>query len=85
MSYFDRLRIRHPGDSSFRLGPHIDGGSLERWEDHGYRSCYQKLLEGNASWMNHNPFDATPRVDAKQDLYHAPCVTFPLLCLSWPL
>jgi len=35
MSYYDRLRIRKPGDSKFALGPHIDGGSLERWEDPG--------------------------------------------------
>lgn len=33
--YGDRLRIRQPGDESFKLGPHIDGGSLERWEDPG--------------------------------------------------
>jgi len=35
VSYYDRLRIRFPGDSVFALGPHIDGGSLERWEDPG--------------------------------------------------
>lgn len=35
ISYYDRLRIRHPGDAVFALGPHIDGGSLERWEDPG--------------------------------------------------
>lgn len=39
ISYYDRLRIRHPGDSVFALGPHIDGGSLERWEDPGEREC----------------------------------------------
>ncbi|KAK9246399.1 hypothetical protein V1506DRAFT_535444 [Lipomyces tetrasporus] len=31
--YADRLRIRLPGDAQFTLGPHIDGGSIERWED----------------------------------------------------
>lgn len=31
LSYADRLRIRHPGDSKFALGPHIDGGGVERW------------------------------------------------------
>lgn len=35
ISYYDRLRIRFPGDSVFALGEHIDGGSLERWEDPG--------------------------------------------------
>ncbi|KAF5363227.1 hypothetical protein D9758_008386 [Tetrapyrgos nigripes] len=70
ISYFDRLRIRHPGDQTFTLGPHIDGGSIERWEDPGYRSCFQKILEGR--WREHNPFDASPRIHAKQDLYNAP-------------
>ncbi|GEM10971.1 DUF1479 domain protein [Rhodotorula toruloides] len=36
ISYFDRLRIRFPGDSVFALGCHVDGGSLERWEDPGW-------------------------------------------------
>jgi len=35
ISYYDRLRIRFPGDAIFALGEHIDGGSLERWEDPG--------------------------------------------------
>lgn len=35
ISYYDRLRIRQPGDARFALGPHVDGGSLERWEDAG--------------------------------------------------
>lgn len=30
ITYCDRLRIRLPGDSSFRLGEHMDGGSVER-------------------------------------------------------
>jgi hypothetical protein len=24
----------------------MDGGSIERWEDEGYRSVYGKILEG---------------------------------------
>lgn len=36
MTYADRLRIRRPGDASFALGPHMDGGSVERWEREGY-------------------------------------------------
>ncbi|KAJ7108848.1 hypothetical protein C8R43DRAFT_1139904 [Mycena crocata] len=46
ISYFDRLRIRVPGDAKFALGPHVDGGSIERWEDPGYRKCFSKILEG---------------------------------------
>ncbi|KAL2151172.1 hypothetical protein VTH82DRAFT_6270 [Thermothelomyces myriococcoides] len=34
--YADRLRIRQPGDAFFALGPHQDGGSVERWEARGY-------------------------------------------------
>ncbi len=30
LMYVDRLRIRPPGDSQFRLPPHVDGGGLAR-------------------------------------------------------
>ncbi|KAJ6259732.1 hypothetical protein Dda_5370 [Drechslerella dactyloides] len=69
MSYVDRLRMRTPGDTSFALGPHIDGGSLERWEDPTYASCYTEILRGN--WENYNPFDARNRIDANMDLYNS--------------
>ncbi|TIC64062.1 DUF1479-domain-containing protein [Wallemia mellicola] len=69
ISYYDRLRIRKPGDAQFALGPHIDGGSLERWEDPGYRSCWEHILNGN--WKEHNPFDVSPRLNAQFDLYGA--------------
>jgi len=45
--YSDRLRIRNPGDAKFALGPHMDGGSIERWEDPTYRQVYEKILTGN--------------------------------------
>ncbi|KAF5363209.1 hypothetical protein D9758_008377 [Tetrapyrgos nigripes] len=67
ISYFDRVRIRQPGDTAFTLGPHVDGGSIERWEDPGYRLCFKSILEGR--WKEHNPFDASPRINAKSDLY----------------
>ncbi|BGP57446.1 hypothetical protein JCM8202_002004 [Rhodotorula sphaerocarpa] len=70
ISYYDRLRIRHPGDSVFALGPHIDGGSLERWEDPGFRSCFRGILAGGSDpHVRHDPWDLTPRLDAKTDLY----------------
>ncbi|KAF3931501.1 hypothetical protein ABW19_dt0205266 [Dactylella cylindrospora] len=69
LSYADRLRMRTPGDTSFALGPHVDGGSLERWEDPTYASCYTEIFKGN--WENYNPFDAKYRVDAIMDLYNA--------------
>jgi len=71
ISYFDRLRIRQPGDAQFALGPHIDGGSVERWEDKGLQQVFGKLLEGRSAWKEHDPFNATPRLNAKQDMYHA--------------
>ncbi|OCH89446.1 DUF1479-domain-containing protein [Obba rivulosa] len=72
VSYFDRLRIRPPGPSVFTLGPHIDGGSVERWEDPGFRKCFRKILDGGDKWTEHDPFDATPRLNANRDLYNAP-------------
>lgn len=81
ISYFDRLRIRPPGPTKCVLGPHIDGGGIERWEDRGFRSCFSKILSMDdssgklaESWKDHDPFDAAPRLSAKQDLYEAACV-----------
>jgi len=67
LTYADRLRIRKPGDGKFALGPHTDGGSLERWEDPEYSKVYQKILDGE--WEQYNPFDAKHRINAKMDLY----------------
>ncbi|KAI5777083.1 DUF1479 domain protein [Geopyxis carbonaria] len=68
LTYADRLRIRPPGDTAFALGPHVDGGSLERWEDATYRACYSEILRGE--WEAHDAFDATHRVGAKMDMYN---------------
>ncbi|QRV89101.1 hypothetical protein RhiJN_17119 [Ceratobasidium sp. AG-Ba] len=68
ISYADRLRIRLPGDAKFALGPHIDGGSLERWEDSEFRKCYREILAGN--WRKFDPFKIGPRLKANSDLYH---------------
>jgi hypothetical protein len=59
VAYADRLRMRQPGDSSFALGPHIDGGSCERWEDNGYglggggKGVYGSVFRGE--WEKWNP------------------------------
>jgi hypothetical protein len=70
LAYADRLRIRQPGDSSFALGPHIDGGSVERWELHGYGrgGVYNKIFEGN--WEAYDAWDASTRVPATIDNYN---------------
>lgn len=48
ISYADRLRMRQPGDAKFALGPHVDGGSCERWELDGYGKggVYDKIWQG---------------------------------------
>ncbi|KAI0108829.1 DUF1479-domain-containing protein [Hypoxylon sp. NC0597] len=70
LSYADRLRIRQPGDATFALGPHVDGGSVERWELNGYGlgGVYNKIFEG--SWEDYDPWDASTRVSAVMDNYN---------------
>ncbi|KAL8657444.1 MAG: hypothetical protein Q9226_001916 [Calogaya cf. arnoldii] len=72
VSYADRLRIRQPGDSSFALGPHVDGGSCERWEPSGYGlgGVYNRIFEGN--WQEYTPCEMTCRLPVKSDLYNGP-------------
>ncbi|KJA28714.1 hypothetical protein HYPSUDRAFT_33048 [Hypholoma sublateritium FD-334 SS-4] len=72
ISYFDRLRIRQPGDAKFTLGPHTDGGSVEQWEDPAIQHIFRNILKGGSAWRRHDPFDVTPRIAAKQDLYNTP-------------
>ncbi|KAK9477666.1 hypothetical protein V1514DRAFT_333103 [Lipomyces japonicus] len=69
LSYADRLRIRLPGDAQFTLGPHIDGGSIERWEDPEYVRVYASILR-DAAWEKYDPFDYAHRVNAKTDMYN---------------
>ena len=71
VSYFDRFRIRSPGPSVLTLGPHIDWGSIERWEDPGFRSLWKRILEGGDGWRRYDPFDITPRSEVNQDIYRA--------------
>ncbi|GAA6008226.1 hypothetical protein JCM10207_000045 [Rhodosporidiobolus poonsookiae] len=71
ISYYDRLRIRKAGDSVFALGAHVDGGSLERWEDPAFRSCFREILKGGPQpHTRHDSWDLTPRLEAKTDLYN---------------
>lgn len=68
LTYADRIRIRQPGDAKFALGPHTDGGSLERWEDSTYSKVYQKIFDGR--WEQYDPYDARFRLEARMDLYN---------------
>jgi hypothetical protein len=69
VAYADRLRIRQPGDSGFALGPHVDGGSVERWEREGYgkSGVYDAVFEGR--WEEFDPWEATGRLRVESDLY----------------
>lgn len=79
LSYADRLRIRQPGDAQFALGPHQDGGSVERWEEAGYGrgGVYDAVFEGRwdaaaaveGQAGGYDAFDAAGRVGAVTDLY----------------
>ncbi|CAE6518139.1 unnamed protein product [Rhizoctonia solani] len=71
LMYVDRFRIRTAGIYWDFLGPHVDGGSIERWEDPGLRKCFQNILGGD--WERHDPFDLTHRLEGNSDIYHRPC------------
>ncbi|KAI5481415.1 hypothetical protein MNV49_004171 [Pseudohyphozyma bogoriensis] len=73
--YADRLRIRHPGDMKFALGPHIDGGGVERWEDPYFKMFWNRILENKCDWREHDAWslgDHGERLAAKGDLYQCP-------------
>lgn len=67
--YADRLRIRLPGDARFALGPHQDGGSVERWEPQGYGlgHVYDEVFAGQ--WEEYDAWDAGKRAAAVCDLH----------------
>lgn len=68
-AYADRLRMRSPGDNQFALGPHVDGGSCERWEAEGYGrgGVYDKVFEGR--WEELDSWDVAARLPVVSDLY----------------
>ncbi|CAE7087068.1 unnamed protein product [Rhizoctonia solani] len=70
LAYADRFRIRKAGVYWNFLGPHVDGGSIERWEDPGLRRCFERILGGD--WEKHDPFDLTHRLEGNSDIYHRP-------------
>ncbi|KAI6791528.1 DUF1479-domain-containing protein [Hortaea werneckii] len=68
-TYADRLRMRLPGDARFALGPHVDGGSCERWEPEGYGRghVYDKVFEGK--WEEFDPWESSCRLPIVSDMY----------------
>ncbi|KAK5000814.1 hypothetical protein LTR66_000400 [Elasticomyces elasticus] len=67
--YADRLRMRLPGDSKFALGPHVDGGSCERWEEEGYGRghVYDAIFQGH--WNEYDPWESSCRLPVVSDMY----------------
>ncbi|KAL1590867.1 hypothetical protein WHR41_00312 [Cladosporium halotolerans] len=67
--YADRLRMRLPEDARFALGPHVDGGSCERWEPNGYGKggVYDDIWSGN--WETYDPWESSGRLGVSSDLY----------------
>ena len=72
--YADRLRQREPGDDTLGLSPHVDGGSVERWLDPGFRRVYRHLLSGDVG--AYDPFDAAWRTATKEIPSPAVCSMF---------
>ncbi|KZS97250.1 DUF1479-domain-containing protein [Sistotremastrum niveocremeum HHB9708] len=69
VTYADRLRIRRPGDAKFALGPHVDGGGVERWEDPTYRSVYKNIFDGK--WRSFDAYRMGERHDANMNMYES--------------
>lgn len=69
-TYADRLRIRQPGDAGFSLGPHVDSGSCERWEENGYGrgNVYKDIFNG--VWERYDPWESSCRLPVVSDLYN---------------
>ncbi|KAJ4292435.1 hypothetical protein N0V90_009097 [Kalmusia sp. IMI 367209] len=69
ISYADRLRMRLPGDSKFALGPHVDGGSVERWDERGYGlgKVYDAVWQGR--WEDFDPWESSCRLPVVADLH----------------
>ena len=67
--YADRLRMRLPGDAKFALGPHVDGGSCERWEEEGYGrgKVYDSVWQGK--WEEYDPWESSTRLPVVSDIY----------------
>lgn len=73
-TYADRLRRREPGDRTLGLSPHMDGGSVERWIDVGYRKVYRRVFAGD--WRGYDPFDAAWRTATEEIPSPAVCSSF---------
>lgn len=67
LTYADRWRNRKTGTVWGFLPPHVDGGSMERWEDPTFRQCFDDIFQGK--WREHDPYDLTNRIAAQTSKY----------------
>ncbi|KAJ3873676.1 hypothetical protein F5051DRAFT_476225 [Lentinula edodes] len=67
--YADRWRVRRPGSVGM-FQPHLDNGSIERWEDGEYGRVFRKIWEGK--WEEYDAWDMDHRAEAVMDLYGGP-------------
>ncbi|KAJ3560096.1 hypothetical protein NP233_g11059 [Leucocoprinus birnbaumii] len=70
LTYADRFRIRKVDSKWGFHPPHIDGGTIERWEDPAFRKCFETILSGD--WGAHDPYNLQGRLDARSSLYGRP-------------
>jgi hypothetical protein len=73
-TYADRIRQREPGDGTLGLSPHMDGGSVERWIDPGFRAVYRHVFSGD--WRRHDPWAAAHRTRTREIPSPAVCQMF---------
>ncbi|KAG8751206.1 hypothetical protein FRC12_012544 [Ceratobasidium sp. 428] len=62
--------MRQPGVFWNLHSPHIDGGSIERWEDPVFRKCFSSIIAGD--WSKYDPYDFTYRLEGNTDMYARP-------------
>jgi hypothetical protein len=73
-TYGERLHIKPPTRGqppnlqTFSLGVHIDGGSIERFEDPNYRKLYASIFSGD--WESYDPWNAEGRVGVNTSMYN---------------
>ncbi|KAL5529483.1 hypothetical protein ACEPAG_5468 [Sanghuangporus baumii] len=70
LTYADRFRIRHPGVQWAAHPPHIDGATIERWEDMSLRDTFGDILRGE--WRKHDPYNLSGRLQANTSMYGRP-------------
>jgi hypothetical protein len=68
--YADRFRLRKPGVQWDAHPPHVDGGTIERWQADSLRACFDAILQGN--WREHDPYELGARVRGRSSLYGRP-------------